>query len=556
MSTASAADEELLFVALGGAGEIGMNLNLYGWGSPAAHRWLMIDCGVTFGLDIPGADVAMPDPSFIVERREQLCGLLLTHAHEDHLGAVAHLWPQLRCPVYGTAFALSVLRRKLNGSAAAAALAPIAVPSGGTLQIGPFAIDLVGMTHSIPEAQAVAIRTPAGVVVHTGDWKLDPEPVVGAASNEEALRRLGDDGVTAIVCDSTNVFEDGHSGSEGSLLAPLTALVEECRKRVAITCFATNVARLHTVGEVARATGREVVMAGASIRRTYQAARDCGYLGDIRPFLDDSVASRLPRERTLILCTGGQGEPGAALSRIALGDHPYVELDRDDVVVFSSRVIPGNERTIGRVQNALLRMGVRIVTHRDGLVHVSGHPARDELAHMYGLVRPRVAVPVHGELRHMLEHAELARACGVQETVVAENGTIVRLAPGRACVVDHVPTGRLLLEGSRTVPIDGELVRTRNKAIYNGAVMVTVALDKERRNKPEIQLSSVGLLEKGEDGVAEALGTAARAALEKLTSDLYLDDDTVRETVRVAVRRMARHLIDKRPLAHVHVVRV
>ena len=556
MNGSSGMDEELVFLALGGAGEIGMNLNLYGWGPPGGHRWLMIDCGVTFGVDSPGADVMMPDPAFIVERREQLDGLLLTHAHEDHLGAVAHLWPQLRCPVYGTAFALSVLRQKLNGSVGATALEPITVSSGGSLKIGPFSVELVGMTHSIPEAQAVAIRTPAGVVVHTGDWKLDPDPVVGDASNEGALSRLGDEGVTALVCDSTNVFEHGHSGSEGSLLAPLTAVVEGCSCRVAITCFATNVARLHTIGEVARATGREVVMAGASIRRTYQAARECGYLSDIRPFLDDTVCPKLPRDRTLILCTGGQGEPTAALSRIVRGNHPYVDLDRDDVVIFSSRVIPGNERAIGRLQNALLRMGVRVVTHRDGLVHVSGHPARDELAQMYGLIRPRVAVPVHGELRHMLEHADLARRCGVEETVVAENGNMVRLAPDPACVVDHVATGRLLLEGSRMVPIDGELVRTRNKAIYNGAVLVTVVLEAVRRNRSEVHLSSFGLLESGEDEVASALGTAARDAIEKLPSDRYLDDEAVRETVRVAVRRMARQLIDKRPLAHVHVVRV
>jgi ribonuclease J len=548
--------DELLFLPLGGAGEIGMNLNLYGYGPPGAHRWLMIDCGVSFGGDgLPGADVMMADPSFIVDQRERLDGLLLTHAHEDHLGAVPYVWTQLRCPVYATPFAIAVLRRKVD-AALLAQLRPIAIPGDGRLRIGPFALELIGMTHSIPEAQSVAIRTGAGVVLHTSDWKLDPDPVIGPTSDKEALRRLGDIGLTALVCDSTNVFEGGTSGSEGDILVSLTELVSGCPNRVAVTCFATNIARLRTIAEAARATERDVVMSGASLKRNYAAARECGYLGDVPPFLEDAFAGYLPRERSLIVCTGGQGESRAALARMAQGEHPYITLEQGDAVIFSSRVIPGNERAISRLQNELLRLGIDVLTHRQGLIHVSGHPAREELRQMYRLARPQVAVPVHGELRHLLEHAKLAKEQQVPDVIVAENGTIVRLGPGPACVIDNVPAGRLLLEGNRLVPIDGELVRGRMKAIYNGAVVVTVVLEKARPNVQDIQFSSIGLVEDGEDEMVRNMCSAAIRVVGELSKRQYEDDDAVREAVRVAVRREARKAIDKRPLTHVHLVRV
>lgn len=555
------AADELLFVPLGGAGEIGMNLNLYGYGPPGAHRWLMVDCGVTFGTDgLPGVDVMMPDPAFIADQRDRLDGLVLTHAHEDHLGAVAHLWPQLLCPVYATPFALAALRRKLDEAGLSARLRPQGIPQHGSLQIGPFGIELIGMTHSIPEANAVVIRTPSGVVLHSGDWKLDPAPVIGPCSDEDALRRLGDEGVLALICDSTNVFEEGSTGSEGPLRASLTELIGRCERRVVVTCFATNVARLHSIASAAHANGRDVVMAGASVKRTYAAARECGYLGDLPPFLDDALGKNLPRDRTLVICTGGQGEPRAALSRLAHGDHPYLTLEQEDSVIFSSRVIPGNEPQIARVRNALLRLGVRMYDQRDGLVHVSGHPARDDLRQMYRLVRPRVAVPVHGELRHMVEHAALARDLDVPDVLVAENGTVVRLAPGSSCVVDHVPAGRLALDGRRTVPLDGALVRGRAKAIYNGAVVVTVVLAGQGsavgRAVEDVQLSSFGLIESGEDAIIEGLCGAARGAVSELGREQFIQDDSVRETVRLAIRRLSRQLVGKRPIVEVHVVRL
>lgn len=549
--------DELVFLPLGGAGEIGMNLNLYGWGPPADRRWLMIDCGIGFNANvIPGADILLPDPAYIIDRRDRLVGLVLTHAHEDHLGALPYLWPQLRCPVYATPFTRAMMRHKLRRDGVMAELQPMAFPQSGRLDVGPFSLQLVGVTHSIPEAQAIVIRTPGATVVHTGDWKLDPDPVVGPASDEQALRLLGDEGVTALVCDSTNVFEEGRTGSEASLQSDLRRLIAGCSQRVVVTCFASNIARIATIAAAARDAGRVVLIAGGSLKRTCGAALESGYLRGLPPLLDDGLFARLPRNECLVICTGGQGEPRAALSRILQGDHPNVDLEPGDTIIFSTRNIPGNEMAISRVHNGLLRRGIDVLTYRDGAIHVSGHPARGDLEQMYALVRPQVAVPVHGELRHLLAHAELARTLGVPEPIVVENGTVVRLAPGPACVVETVAAGRLAVEGRRAVPADGELVRDRIKAIYNGSVTVTVVLERSRRAVREVLLSSVGLVEQGEEHIVWSMREAVQEAVDALPSAQYDDDPVVVETARIAVRRAARQAIDKRPLAHVHVVRV
>lgn len=549
-------NDELMFLPLGGAGEIGMNLSLYGWGPPGRHRWLMIDCGIGFNNNtVPGVDILVPDPAFIVERREQLVGLVLTHAHEDHLGAVPYLWPALRCPVFATPFARAVLQRKI-GEGPASGLRPMPIPANGHLEVGPFALQVIGMTHSIPEARAIVVRTPGGAVLHTGDWKLDPDPVVGPTSDEAALQALGEEGVRALVCDSTNVFVPGNGGSEGSLAQSLRQLIAGCPQRVVVTCFASNVARLATIAAAAHANGRVVVTAGNALRRNYAAARECGYLGDLPPFLEDNLAGRLSRRQTLILCTGGQGEPRAALARIASGEHPRVTLEAGDTVIFSSREIPGNELAIGRLQNTLLRLGVEVITDRQERIHVSGHPPRGDLERMYGLVRPAVSVPVHGEYRHLLEHARFARTLNVPETILAENGSLVRLAPGPAQVIDHVPAGRLSLEGNRLVPIDGELVRSRTKAIYNGTVAVTVVLERASAAVRQVQISCVGVIEQGEEQVVQGMQDAVCRSVEVMPPDRYEDDESVAEVARLAVRRAARQAIDKRPLTQVHVVRV
>jgi len=550
------ASSELVFVPLGGAGEIGMNLNLYGYGPSRARRWLMVDLGITFARsEGVGIDVIMPDPTFIEGRRDSLDGLLVTHAHEDHLGAVPHLWPRLRCPVYGTRFSLSVLRRKLSEVGLEAEVPLIEVGVGESFRVGPFDLELIRLTHSIPEANGVAIRTGAGTVMHTGDWKFDPDPVVGEASDVDALKRVSGDDVLALVGDSTNAFENGASGSEAELLDSLSEIIGRCRNRVAITCFASNVARLKTISAAAAIHGRVVVLAGASLKRFNATARECGLLNGEPRFVDEMEADVVPAAKMVIVCTGSQGEPTAALTRITSGQHPKLSLGWGDTVVFSSRVIPGNEAAIGRLHNALLRNGVEIVTQREAMVHVSGHPARDELARMYQLIRPRAAIPVHGELRHLTEHAKVARACQVPDVVVAENGSVVRLAPGPAAVDGVVDVGRLALEGNRLVPIDGNLIRERNRVIHNGAVVVSVALRGSGELLGEPQLTTIGLLEDEDDLAEDRVGEAVRGSIDNMTRSARLDDDKARETIRIAVRRVFRELFNKNPRTHVHLVR-
>src|SRR5713101_2376250 len=417
----------LFFVALGGAGEIGMNLNLYGY----AGDWLMLDCGVTFGDDSqPGLEVVMPDPAFIVERRDRLLGIVATHAHEDHIGAIPYLWTQLRCPIWATPFTASLLREKLVEAGLADRVKINVVPMSGRFTIGPFDLELITLTHSIPEPNAVVIRTSAGTVLHTGDWKLDPEPLIGSPTDEARLRAVGDEGVLAIVCDSTNALKVGHSGSEGELRHSLTELVGRYGRRVAVACFASNVARLATIAHAARAHDRDVALVGRSLWRIEKAAREHGYLADVPRFLTEDEAGYVPREKILLICTGSKGEPRAALARIAREDHPNITLDEGDVVIFSSRIIPGNEKPIARLHNELVRLGIDIVTEADHFVHVSGHPAQDELVRMYQMIRPKIAIPVHGEARHLAAHADLALRCQVPEALVIANGDLVRLDRG------------------------------------------------------------------------------------------------------------------------------
>ncbi|HIN20451.1 MAG TPA: ribonuclease J [Rhodospirillales bacterium] len=548
---------ELVFLALGGAGEIGMNLNLYGLGPAGKETWVMVDLGITFGgVQVPGVDVILPDPGFIVEHRDRLAGLVLTHAHEDHLGAVPYLWQRLQCPVYATPFTISILKRKLAETDFADQVEIIEVPLGGRFTVGPFDMELITLTHSIPEPNAIAIRTPVGTVLHTGDWKFDPDPVVGDAADVEALKRLGDEGVLALVCDSTNVFTPGVSGSEAELLKSLSELIADAEGRVAVACFASNVARLETIAKAARANGRDVVLAGRSLVRINDAARENGYLADVPAFLEEEDAGHLPEDKAVIVCTGSQGEPRAALSRIANDDHPNVTLGEGDLVIFSSRIIPGNEASIGRLHNQLVRRGIRVVSTTDHFVHVSGHPARDELTRMYQLSRPKLAVPVHGELRHLREHARLALECQVPMAIAAENGAMIRLGPGKPQITGTVPVGRLAADGNHLVPMDGELIRSRIRTVYNGAAVVTLVLNGSGGLAAEPELSAIALLESGDDPITDEAKEAARAAVEGLKAKQRGDDETVREAVRIAVRRSFRKSLNKNPVITVHLFRV
>ena len=547
-------DDELLFLALGGAGEIGMNLNLYGH----AGKWLMVDLGIAFGDDsTPGIEVVMPDPAFIEERRDALVGIVLTHAHEDHLGAVADLWPGLRAPVYATPFAASVLRRKLIDAGLVDEVPVTEIPLRGKFSVGPFDLEMITMTHSIPEPNALAIRTKFGTIFHTGDWKIDPEPLIGELTDEAMLKRIGDEGALAMVCDSTNVFVEGEAGSEAMVRENLKKLVRKQKGRVAVTCFASNLARVESIAVAAVAAGRHPVMSGRALHRMIEAAQECGYLLDFPPCIEEPEAGYLPREKVLFICTGSQGEPRASMAKLANGEHRDLVLEDGDTAIFSSRIIPGNERSVGRMHNALMSKGVKVITDREADIHVSGHPARDELVRVYQWVRPKIALPVHGEVRHMIEHAALARACQVPETIVAPNGTLVRLAPGPAQIIDHVPTGRLARDGDGgpVIPVDAASFRERRKLLWQGAAAATLVLDGKGRALAPPKVSLRGIDD--EDGeLAEDIVEALQEMVAKLSANDRRDDKRIEEAARQAVRRVIRTQLGKKPLTDVHIVRI
>lgn len=546
--------DDLLFVPLGGAGEIGMNMSLYGY----KGRWLMVDMGISFGDDTtPGVDVMTPDPAFVIEQLDRLAGLVITHAHEDHLGAVPHLWRKIRCPIYATPFAAGLLRRKLEDASLLSQVDITEIPVGGGAKIGPFQVDLIPAAHSIPEANILAIRTPLGTIAHATDWKIDPDPLVGRKTDETALRKLGDEGVLALVCDSTNVFVDGEAGSEAALRKSLIEIIGRCKGRVAVASFASNVARVATINKAAVETGRHPALVGRSLWRIVDIARECGYLEDIAPFVLESEIGYMPPERILMAVTGSQGEPRSALARIASGTHPNVTLEEGDTVIFSSREIPGNELAIGKVQNQLARMGVDVITHDDGFVHVSGHPARQELVQMYHWIRPQILVPVHGELRHLQEQVRLARECQIPHAAIAENGTMLRFDADGAEVVDHVPVGRLAVDGKRLVPIDGAVLKERNRLRHSGMAVATVVIDGRGKLVGDPQLTVQGVIDEMEEGETwDGTIDAIVEALNDLTPSERRDDESVSEAARLAVRRSLRESVGKRPVTEVHVVRI
>lgn len=547
--------DALYFLPLGGAGEIGMNLNLY----HHAGSWLMVDLGVSFGDDsVPGVDVVMADPAYISERREDLAGLVVTHAHEDHIGAIQYLWPELRCPVYATPFTAAVLRAKLREVPFGGQVKIIEVPLSGRFNVGPFDIELITLTHSIPEPNALVIRTPAGSVLHTGDWKFDPAPQVGDPPDQAALRALGHQGITALIGDSTNVLVPGRSGSEEGVAEAFMQLFGEFPgRRIAVSCFATNVARLHSIAVAAAAHDRDTALVGRSLRRMDEAARATGYLRGLPPFVTEHDVGFLPRGAQVLIVTGSQGEPRAALARIASGDHPEVDLEPGDVVIFSSREIPGNEKAIARVQNALVRRGIEVLTVDEAPVHVSGHPARDELAEMYALVRPSLAIPVHGETRHLAAHAQLALDCQVPRALVAENGVVMRIAPGEPEAVGRVTTGRLCVDGRRVIPVGSTQLRSRTRMLHNGAVVVALVMDKAGTLLADPRLSVTGLLD-DEDDAPEiaAITQAVGNAVQKLGSTERRDDAVVTEAARLAVRRIFHAAQGRRPVTDVQLIRL
>tara|TARA_R110002073_G_scaffold149297_8_gene302881 strand:+ start:10930 stop:12603 length:1674 start_codon:yes stop_codon:yes gene_type:complete len=548
-------DEGLYFLPLGGSGEIGMNLNLYGYGPETNRKWIIVDCGVTFGdLTTPGVDLIMPDPTFIEERRDDLLGIVLTHAHEDHMGAVAQLWDRLRCPIYATPFTAFLMQGRLieKGLQDKAELHEVALD--GKLTLGPFDMQFITLTHSIPEPNGLAIRTPAGLILHTGDWKIDPDPMIGETTDVAAITALGEEGILAMVCDSTNVFSEGTSGSEGDVREELIKLVGEQTGRVAIAAFASNVARMETALKAAEANDRRVCLVGRSMHRMAAAAKHVGLMQTSQPFVDEEDAAHFPKDKILYLCTGSQGEPRAALSRIAEGTHRNVQLSRGDSAIFSSRVIPGNEIGIFELQNKLAERGVDIITEHDRDIHVSGHPCREELRAMYNWAKPRIAIPVHGERRHLIEHAKFARTLQVPMSLAPRNGDLIRISADGAEIVDEVPHGRLHVDGNFITDADAVSMRERRKLSYGGHLMVSVAMSQDGAIQSGPDVRAIGVAQSRDyplDAFLDELADAAEAAFDKLSRKDRRDEEAVEEAIRRAVRREASRIWGKKPAVEV-----
>ncbi|PHZ85327.1 ribonuclease J [Paremcibacter congregatus] len=547
--------DALYFLPLGGSGEIGMNLNLY----QTEGKWLMVDCGISFAdTYLPGIDLIMPNTSFIEERRDKLAGLIITHAHEDHVGALAHLWERFRCPVYATPFTMILIRLKLTEAGLLDQVPLIEVPLEGSVEVGPFTVDFLSLTHSIPEPNAVVIKTKLGSVFHTGDWKLDPNPLLGNKTNEAKIRKAGDNGVLALVCDSTNVFNVEPSGSEKKVRQTITELLATKKGKVFCATFSSNVARVDTLAQAARDNGRDVCLVGRSLKRNVAAAREAGYLKDFPNIVDESDAGYLPNDRVLYICTGCQGEARAALMRITQGNNRDVTISGGDTVIFSSKIIPGNETLIGRLHNALIGMGAEVITEKDAFVHVSGHPGQKELAQMYEWTRPEILVPVHGELRHMQRQAEFGRAQGIGKTIVPSNGTLIRLAPGPVEIVERFHVGRLALDGHFLIPDEDDAIVTRRRILYNGALVVSLVVDDAGDVLSPPQVSNLGNPAAGQEPFDEVIRDAALAAIGGLTRKQRMNDTKISEAVRVAARKAAKYYTNKEtgPVTSVNVTRI
>jgi ribonuclease J len=546
---------ELVFVPLGGVGEIGMNLYLYGYGRPRSHKWLIVDMGVTFGGEYePGIDVILPDIAFLEEQRHNIVGLLLTHAHEDHYGAVADLWPLLgHVPVYATPFTAEMLKSKLGEKRMIDGFPLNVIPMGSKHTIGPFDVELVSMSHSIPEPSAIAITTPLGTVLHTGDWKLDESPLTSAPTDAGRLRAIGEEGLDALICDSTNAIREGISPSEADVAVTLNKIIADAPQRVAVTTFASNVARLGSVANAARDAGRELVVAGRAMYRIIEAAQATGYLDPDLEFHDDTAFAKIPADKVVLLCTGSQGEPRAALARVASGEHPNITLGAGDWVIFSSRTIPGNEKAVGRVQNSLSDKKIEIITDQNALVHVSGHPRQGELEQLYRWVKPKIAVPMHGEGRHLEAHAELAEELGVKTVVRARNGDMVRLLPQPAKIIAEVPVGRLYRDGAILMRSDEGPVRERRKLSYAGTITVSLVLSRKGELLADPQVSMAGMpnTDNRDIPLAEIAREAAIGTVQSIPRPRRRDPAMIAEAVRRGVRAAMNQAWGKKPMCSI-----
>jgi ribonuclease J len=546
--------DELVFVALGGLGEIGMNAYLYGYGPEDARRWLMVDCGITFpeGENDPGIDVILPDVRFIEENRADLAGIVITHAHEDHIGAVIELWPRLKVPVYATPFTAGMLKAKLAEYGNSLQIPIHVIPLDSKFTVGPFGVELFSLAHSIPEMSALAIRTPLGTIFHTGDWKLDATPTIGAPADAARLQKLGDEGVLALMIDSTNAFREGISPSEADVARSLIDIIKKAPRRVAVTTFSSNVARVKAVAEGAQAAGRKLVVAGRALHRVIDVAVDTGYLPQGFRYLDQDQFTYLDRSEIVLLCTGSQGEPRAALARIAAEEHPQVSLDKGDLVIFSSRTIPGNEKAVGRIQNGLARNGCDVMTDNEALVHVSGHPRRDELRQMYRWMRPKIVVPMHGETRHLKAQAELAREMGVKTVFTLTDGEILRVAPDPA-VIDDAPVGRVFRDGRLLVPEADGPVRERRKLSVVGVVIVSLVVSRKGAvlTDPMALIDGVPAEDAEGEDMLDIVLDAVDGTLRSIPEKNRKNPEALGEAVRRSVRAAVNEVWGKKPICKV-----
>jgi ribonuclease J len=549
--TKKSKSDDLYFLPLGGANEIGMNLNLYGY----QDQWIMVDLGITF-VDQLGIEVAMSDPTFIEKQKKKLLALVVTHGHEDHIGAIPYLWARFDCPIYATPFTAFLIREKLNEVGLGKHAKIIEVPSGGAISIGPFQIDYVPITHSIPESHVLKIKTPKGIIVHTGDWKLDKNPLVGSATHVDKLKEIGNEGVLALVCDSTNIFEQGRSGSEADVRESLIDLIAAQKGRVAVSCFSSNIARLESCVIAAKETGRKVVLVGRSLERMDQAARHAGYFKNIPTFLKEQAVANMPAHEVLMVCTGSQGEPRSALSRIAEGTHPRIRLKSGDTVIFSSRIIPGNEDAIRTMQDQLIEQGLIVITDQDDFVHVSGHPHQDELRDMYSWIRPQILIPVHGTRSHLREHAAFGLESGIPKALAPSNGSLMRLAPDGPDIVEFIEVARLGVDGTELIRLEGEHMRGRYNLMNNGAIFITIELGKNGHLKSEPKISMMGVCpDQDSDEIENLVNDTIVQTIHHMSGKKIHKDEAFTNEIRTAVRRRMNAHRAKKPVVFVHLVK-
>ena len=550
--------EELLFCPLGGSGEIGMNMNLFSYGKPGYQKWIIVDMGVTFADDsIPGIDLIYPDPGFIVDKKDDVLGIILTHAHEDHIGAIAHIWPKLKCNIYATPFTAVLVREKFKEKKIDISSNLKIVELNGSLILDSFNIEFVTLTHSILEPNGLKINTPSGTILHTGDWKCDPNPLIGNKIDENKLKQIGDEGVLAMICDSTNVFSIGRAGSEMDVRKNMLNIIEGLKKRIIVTSFASNVARMESVFYCAEKTSRQISLVGRSMHRIFKAARECGYLKNVVEPIDSRDAKNIGREKIIYLCTGSQGEPMGAMSRIANYIHPDVFIERDDAVIFSSKIIPGNEKKLYKLHNQLVREGIEVISEENAFIHVSGHPNREDLKDMYKWVRPKSIIPVHGEHRHMIEHVKFAKEMQIPYTVKVENGDIVKLSPGdKPEVFDKAPSGRLYVDGNIAVDEDSKSIKERKNISANGFLDVTILITSKGNihNKPILNYSGLPI---NDD---EEYKFELENMIEKIARTFSLNNqkqkDNIIDAIKISCRKITKEITGKKPLTSIKLIRI